>query len=326
MKIYRNDHADTNLLKDENILIIGYGSQGRAFAQNLRDSGFDSTICLPPKSKSGTTAQDDEFTVIEPSDISSDYSMILMLLPDHLHGEFYDRYLAKMLSAGHSLVFAHAYSIHFGLISPNPQTDVILLAPHGPGVDLRSLYLDSNGLSAFLALKQDSSGMAHAKGLALAKAIGCTRSGVFETTFEHEALGDIFGEQALLCGGLAQLVERTFEIMVKNGLPPENAYLETVHQIDLLAGLIKKHGIAGMMERISMTAQFGMQSVSGKIIDDSSTKRMQKIYDEIKSGEFSRKWQNEYAEGLPGLKRYRQEQKSAVLEKTAKKLSRELKK
>lgn len=320
MRIFRDDKADLKQIRAESILILGYGSQGRAFGLNLRDTGLNPTICLKSNSRSKKTAIEDNFDIITPSQIDSRYSLIIFLIPDHIHGDFFERYLAGRIRDDATLVFAHAYSIHFGLIKPSPKADIILVAPHGPGIDLRQKYLDKGGLSCFIAEYQNNSGKAIKRALALAKAIGATKAGVFLTTFEHEAIGDIFGEQVLLCGGLSELVRKAYTIMVKNGIPPENAYLETAHQIDLLAGLIKRYGIHGMSERISKTALYGMSQTSDKIIDTAAEKRFERIFKQIKAGKFARQWQDEYKNDLKNLKEFSKSLKSDRLEKTSKRM------
>jgi len=324
MRIFTDKHADLKYIKKRRLLLIGYGNQGRAFAQNLRDSGLNITICLKANSKSVKTAVSDNFKVITPAQIDSQYDFYIFLIPDHVQAEFYTKYLQNRIPVGATLLFAHGYSIHFKLIHPPKNSDVILLAPHGPGRDLRETYLNDGGLTCFTAVYQDFSETALQQALGIAKALKCTQAGAFLTSFEHETLGDLFGEQVLLCGGLAELVSKSFEILVKNGLPPENAYLETVQQIDLLAGLIKNHGIHGMTERISLTAQYGMLKSGHKIIDNNTGKRMQETFERIKSGKFTREWQKEYQNKLTNLKTYKQNLKKTELEKTAAKLRKKI--
>jgi len=320
MKIFRDDQADTKYIKNNNILILGYGSQGRAFGLNLRDSGLNITICLPPKSESTKAAGKDNLPTISPTQIDARYDFIIFLIPDHIHGEFFRQYIINHPLKNATLVFAHAYSIHFKIIEPPADSDVILVAPHGPGVDLRSKYLDNTGLTCFVAKYQDKSGLALKRALALAKAIGSTRAGAFLTTFEHEVIGDIFGEQALLCGGLSELIVKSYKIMIQNGIPPENAYLETIHQIDLLAALIKNHGIYGMSQRISKTAQYGMLCISDQIIDDNAEERLGSIFEKIESGDFAHDWQNEYKSGLKNLDKYLKTLKGGQIEETSRKM------
>lgn len=315
LKVYRNEDANLNALNKNKILIIGYGSQGRAFAQNLRESGLQITVCLKKNSSSLKLAREDGIPAIFPSQIESDYGLFLFMLPDHIHAEFYEKYIRHNLKQGSCLFFAHAYSIHFGLVKPPKDIDVVMVAPHGPGTDLREKYLDKSGLSCFVSVWQDYSGHALDKALAIAKGIGSTHAGAFKTTFEQEALGDLFGEQVLLCGGLSELVIKSYDILVKNGITPENAYLETAHQIDLLATLIRRYGISGMMDRISMTAQYGMLKTSGKIIDKPAEIRIEKIFDNIKSGKFAEDWQKEYKSGLKNLGKFKKTLKNGPIEK-----------
>jgi len=320
LRIFLDKDAEPGLLAREKILILGYGNQGRAFALNLRDSGYRPTICLRSTSRANAIAAADGMKIIRPSRIDQAHSLIIFLIPDHLQADFYRRYLRSRISSQTTLVFAHGYAIHFRLLVPAPNLDIILVAPHGPGEDLRRKYLEGSGLSCYVAKFQNPSGLAQKKAVALAHALGCTRSGVFLTSFEQETLGDLFGEQALLCGGLAQLVCGVYETLVKNGLPPENAYLETAHQLDLLAGLIKKHGIYGMSRRISKTAQYGMLNAEGVIIDKAARIRLANLLRQIKSGAFARSWEREKQMNEANLKRFQKTLRISNLEKTGKKI------
>ncbi|MBD3381626.1 MAG: ketol-acid reductoisomerase [candidate division Zixibacteria bacterium] len=324
MRVYYQKHANPGFLQNKNILVLGYGNQGKAFANNLRDSGFEPTICLHSGSKSKTKAVDDGFAVITPSRINSDYELILFMIPDHIQADFYEKYLESKTGPGTALVFAHGYAVYFRLLHPPQDCDVVLLAPHGPGSDLRRLYLDDDGLSGYVAVEQDFSGNALKLALALARAVGITRRGAFLTSFEHETLGDLFGEQALLCGGLSELCRRSFDTLVDAGLPKENAYLETIHQIDLLAGLIKRYGVTGMMEKISTTAGYGISYSRPVIFDRKFDNNLKRLYSEIDSGKFTRSWQAEYRNGSQNLKRYKREVKESEMEKTGRKLRKKL--
>lgn len=324
MRVFYERHASLNHLKDKSILVLGYGNQGRAFALNLRDSGFKPTICLPSGSKSKTKAVDDGFAVITPSRINSDFNLILFMIPDHVQAEFFNRYIKHKTSPDTALVFAHGYAVHFKLIQPPQDCDILLVAPHGPGSDLRRLFLDDDGLSGYVAVERDFSGNALKLALALAQAVGITRRGAFLTNFEHETLGDLFGEQALLCGGLSELCRRTFDTLVEAGLPEENAYLETIHQIDLLAGLIKNHGVAGMIEKISTTACYGISFSTPVIFDRKFDNNLKKLFTAIESGKFSRSWQAEYESGSKNLKGFKQKIMQSDMEKTGRKLRKKL--
>ncbi|HDS01747.1 MAG TPA: ketol-acid reductoisomerase [candidate division Zixibacteria bacterium] len=321
-KIYRDQNADIKYIRNKQILIIGYGSQGRAFALNLRDSAIEVNICIKLESLSANAARAEGLKVITPDNIDDRYDIFLFMIPDHLQGDFYEKYIKNSLKENSCLVFAHGYSIQFGLVRPDFSSDVILVAPHGPGDDLRERFIRGSGISCYVAVQQDHSGEAANIALALAKAVGSTRIGAFQTTFEHETLGDIFGEQALLCGGLAELVTKSYEALVRNGIPEENAYIETAHQIDLLASLLKRHGIHGMAERISMTAQYGMLKMNDKIIDRDGEKRLNQLFEKIKSGEFARDWQEEYETGFKNLKEYKKKLKNHSIEKTAEKIKK----
>jgi ketol-acid reductoisomerase len=321
-KIYRDQNADLKFLKDKNCLILGHGSQGRTFALNLRDSSIDVEICLKPDSLSANEARAEGLKVITPGEIDDRYDIILFMIPDHIQGEFYEQNIKNKLKDSACLVFAHGYAIHFRLIDPPSNADIVLVAPHGPGNDLRHQFIQGMGISCYVGVEQNHTGDAMDIALAIAKAVGSTRVGAFETTFEHETLGDLFGEQALLCGGLAELVTKSYETLVQKGIPEENAYLETAHQIDLLASLLKNYGIHGMAERISMTAQYGMLKTRDKIIDETAEKRLNQIFEKIKMGRFAEDWQNEYKAGLKKLKEYKDKLKIHPIENTAEKIKK----
>ena len=321
MKIYRDKDADVSLIGDKSIVIVGYGNQGAAFAANLRDSGLNVSVALQEKSTSISRAIEDGFPVISNEDACS-ADMIFLMIPDHKHGEFYDEYLDNRLKRSQALVFAHGYSIHFKLIIPPKGVRCLLVAPHGPGRDLRSRYVEGSGLSCFIAGYPVNSGMSLKIALAVSKACGCTCAGAFKTTFEHETLGDLFGEQALLCGGLSSLTKAVFDILVRNGMPPENAYLETAHQLRLLADLLQKGGIVGMMEKISETAQFGTVVAEKAVANDKLFIELQKLYDNIVSGDFASSWMREYKSGYPAITEYVKRIRSSQFEKTSHKMRR----
>jgi ketol-acid reductoisomerase len=293
VKIYTDSDADIAVVKRKSVTVIGYGNQGRAFALNMRDSGVGVSVCLQERSKSASIAIEDDFPVVRPED-ARHADVIMMMLPDHLHGRFFSRYLGGKLRAGQALIFAHGYSVHFAQVSPPANVLCALVAPHGPGTDLRSEFLRGSGISCFVGSAPAGDADTIELALSIAKAIGCTRIGAFESTFEHETLGDLFGEQALLCGGLAALTRAVFDILVGNGIPPENAYLETAHQLRLLAKLVSEDGISGMMQRISKTAQFGSASASDKILNKKLLWDLQRIFLNISSGEFAEQWQKEH--------------------------------
>lgn len=296
MKIIRT--ASLAPLKGRTIAILGYGSQGRTQALNLRDAGLTATIGLPGRSRSRRTATADGFTVTTPAKAAA-ADVIFFLVPDHLHGTVFDHDIRDHLRAGQLLVFAHASSVHFDLVTPPPFVDVVLVAPLGPGKPLRELNAQPDGVPCFFAIEQDASGDARKIGLALAHAIGCIPAGAIETTFAEEAVGDLFGEQAVLCGGLGELLRAGVETLIKRGLTPHNAYLECVYQIDLIVDLIKSEGLAGMYRLISPTAAYGAREAGPAVISPGSRKAMERLYDDIESGRFFRNWVKQGKRGFP---------------------------
>jgi len=317
------DKSAIRLLNNIGITILGFGSQGRAQALNLRDSGVSPLIGLPSKSKSRKSAVHDGFTVATPERAIRKWEVIVALIPDHKHKEFFD-VLPRAALSGKALIFAHGLSVAFGLVKPPRDCDVIMIAPHGPGVRLRERYLAGEPFTAFLAIKQDHSGQALRVARAYAAAIGCSSSNLFESTFEDEAVGDIFGEQAVLCGGLVGLLEAGFETLVKQGLSEELAYLECVHQLDLIIDLIKRYGTAGMFRRISKTAAFGSLLAKDRLFDKSITDKMEKLYLEIKRGKFARRLIEENERGLANLNSMLAASEKSSLQKTHDAIARKL--
>ena len=277
-------------LRSKSIAVIGYGSQGRAQALNLRDAGYGPIVGLPAGSRTRARARRDGLRVRTPSVATREADIVFVLAPDHLHGQIYENEIAPSLSSGKMLVFAHGSSIHFGLIKPTRDVDVILLAPLGPGKRLRELRGTREGIACFFAIHQSTSKRTRTTALALAKAIGCLPAGAIETTFAEEAVGDLFGEQAVLCGGLSALLQAGVETLVRHGATPTNAYLECVYQLDLIVDLIKSEGLRGMFKQISPTAAYGATKAGPRIISASSRKAMDSLYSEIDSGKFIRRW------------------------------------
>ena len=273
------------------VAILGYGSQGRAVALNLRDSGYHVVIGLPVRSKSRSKARRDLFrTVVTVPDAVAQADLILMAFPDHLHGRVFDAQVAPHLQQKNTLVFLHGMSVHFGFVHPPEDCDVVLLAPHAPGLSVREKYLKRDkSVSAFIAIHQNPSRHARQTLTALARALGFDTRRLIRTTFADEAIGDIFGEQTVLCGGLAMLLKNGFETLVEHGLRPEHAYLEIAYQLDLIVSLVKRFGIEGMLKRISVAARYGSITAGPRVIDISVKKRMRQIFDEISSGRFPRK-------------------------------------
>lgn len=322
LKIFRDQDGNLKFLKNKTIGILGYGSQGKAQALNLTDWGLKVLIGLAQKSKSRKSALQDGFEVHLPEEIPKKADIICILAPDHLHQDIYRNSIAKNLKPGQALIFAAGFSVHFKLVRPPKFVDVILVAPAGPGKKLRELFLRNQGIPAFLAVAQDYSGKAKEIGLAYAKGIGCTKAFMMQTTFRDEALGDIFGEQVVLCGGLSELIKAGFLTLVKNGLSPENAYMECLYQLDLIVDLIKEKGISGMYEEISILAGFGAGLSGKRIIDSGARKRMQKIFSKIKSGKFAQELMKENKGGMKKYQKILRENQNLLIDKTAQKIKR----
>jgi len=325
-RIYRDQDADLKFLKRKTIGILGYGSQGKAQAQNLADSGLTVIIGLPLGSKSRKSAIKDGFKIYLPEEIPKKADIISFLAPDHLHQKIFRQSIAKNLKTGHTLIFAAGFSVHFKLIKPPKFVDVILVAPAGPGRLMRELFLHKQGIPAFLAVGQNYSGKAKETGLAYAKGIGCTKAFVMQTSFKDEALGDIFGEQVVLCGGLSELIKAGFETLVKNGLSPENAYLECLYQLDLIVDLLKGKGIKGMYEEISVLAGYGSGITGKRIIDSAVRMKMQRIFSEINSGRFAEEMMKDYKKGMKKYKEIQKANKNLLIDITSEKFKKYLKK
>jgi ketol-acid reductoisomerase len=320
IKRYREKDADLKYLKGMPVAIIGYGSQGRAQALNLKDSGIQVIVGLPQKSKSIKTARKDGFEVHSTEKAAKLGQIISVLAPDHVHKKIYDEQLKKNLSAGKTLLFACGFSIYFKLIIPPQDVDVIMVAPHAPGEVMRKFFLGKKGVPCFIAVEQNYSGKAIKKALAYAKAIGSTKAGAIETTFRDESIGDLFGEQVVLCGGLTELLRAGFDVLVESGLRPENAYLECVHQLDFIVNTIKSFGIAGMFERISKTAEYGSYLSGKRVINDRTKKEMKKILKEIEDGSFAKRWIKEYESGMKNYLHLRRMNSEHPIEKISRKI------
>ena len=320
IKIYKDRDADLRYLRGMPIAIIGYGSQGRAQALNLKDSELQVIVGLPRKSNSIKTARKDGFEVYSTEKAAKLGQIISVLAPDHLHKKIYDDQLKKNLSPGKTLLFACGFSIYFKLIVPHKDVDVLLVAPHAPGEQVRKFFLEKKGVPCFIAVEQNYSGRAKQKALAYAKAIGSTKVGAIQTTFGNESIGDLFGEQAILCGGLTKLLKAGFEVLVESGLPPENAYLECVHQLDFIVNTIKSYGIAGMFDRISKTAEYGSYLSGKRVINDRTKKEMKKILKEIKDGSFAKRWIKEYESGMKNYRNLKRINSKHLIEAISKKM------
>ena len=287
--IYYDADADLNALSDKTIAIIGYGIQGRAQALNLRDSGLNVLVGCRP-GKSWDAAESDDMKVAATDAAVAQGDVIQILAQDHLQPDIYRQQVAPNLSDGDAMLFSHGFNIHFHQITPPATIDVLMVAPKGPGQLVRDMYVDGAGVPSLLAVHQDYTGHATEIGLAFAKGIGGTRAGVFETTFREETETDLFGEQAVLCGGVSELIRASFDTLVEAGYSAEMAYFECLHELKLIVDLIYQGGIKGMRERVSDTANFGDMTRGRRIVNSAVRDEMKQILAEIQSGEFAREW------------------------------------
>jgi ketol-acid reductoisomerase len=310
---YDND-ADLKKLEGKSVAIIGYGSQGHAHALNLKDSGVEVVIGLRPDSASVAKAQAHGLRVIEPADAASEGDVVVILVPDELHGQVWDDSLKDGIAPGNLLLFGHGFSIHYEQIVPPPEIDVALVAPKGPGHLVRRQYLEGSGVPGLVAVAQDASGDALGLALAYAKGIGCTRGGVIETSFKDETETDLFGEQAVLCGGVTELVRAGYETLVDAGYDPRLAYFECLHELKLIVDLIYEKGIAGMRYSISNTAEYGDLTRGKRVIGEDSRRAMKELLGQIQSGDFAREWIAENRAGQENFKRMRSEQAAHQVE------------
>jgi ketol-acid reductoisomerase len=291
MRVYYDRDADLNLIKGKKVAVIGYGSQGHAHALNLRDSGVKNVAVALRKSSAGVKkAEGEKLKVMEVAEAAKWADVMMMLTPDELQSDIYRDHLAANMKQGAALMFAHGLNVHFNLIEPRADLDVLMIAPKGPGHTVRSEYERGAGVPCLVAIHQDASGNAHDLGLSYASAIGGGRAGIIETTFKEECETDLFGEQSVLCGGLVELMKAGYETLVEAGYAPEMAYFECVHEVKLIVDLIYEGGIANMNYSISNTAEYG-EYVSGPRVVNAETKaEMKRILGDIQSGRFTRDW------------------------------------
>jgi ketol-acid reductoisomerase len=300
-KIYYDQDADLNILKGKKIAVIGYGIQGRGQSLNLRDSGLDVIVSELPGTKNFEQAKQDGFNPVSADEASKQADIIQILTEDHVQAKVYKESIAKNMTKGKVLLFSHGFNIRFKQIKPNKKIDVIMVAPKGPGALCRRMYEEGKGVPCLIAIYQDATGNAKKVALAYAKGIGGTRAGVIETTFEEETETDLFGEQAVLCGGASELIMAGFDTLVAAGYQPEIAYFEVLHELKLITDLIQEYGISGMRRRVSNTACWGDISCGKRVITDKTRKAMQKMLKEIVSGKFARQWIKENEEGRPNF-------------------------
>jgi ketol-acid reductoisomerase len=318
--MFYDEDADLGLLDGKTVAIIGFGSQGHAHALNLKDSGVDVVVGLRESSSSVAHAREQGLEVLPVTDAASRADVVMMLVPDELHHDVWQNEVADGVAAGNLLLFGHGFSVHYGEVVPPPGVDVALVAPKGPGHLVRRQFLEGSGVPGLIAVAQDATGSARALALAYAKGIGCTRGGVIETTFKDETETDLFGEQAVLCGGASELVQAGFETLVEAGYDPEMAYFECLHELKLIVDLMYEKGLAGMRYSISNTAEYGDYTRGKRVITDETRASMRKILAEIQSGDFAREWIAENRAGQENFKRMRAEQAHTEIEETGKEL------
>lgn len=319
-KVYTDKDADLRIIKKKTLAIIGYGSQGHAHAQNLKDSGMNVIIGLYKKSKSVKVAKSQGFEVFETAEAVQKADVIMIAVPDMKQAEVYENDILPNLTKGKTLAFTHGLAIHFGLITAPKGIDVIMVAPKGPGHVVRSQYVEGKGVPALIAVNKGSSKNAKGVALAWAKGVGGTRAGVIQTTFKEECETDLFGEQAVLCGGASALVMAGFETLVEAGYQPEMAYFECLHELKLIVDLMVESGISGMRFSVSETAEWGDYISGPRVINASSKKAMKAILKEIQSGKFTKDWVKEYKAGCPRYKQFIKDGEAHPIEKTGQRL------
>jgi ketol-acid reductoisomerase len=320
LNVYYDKDAKLSLLKNKTIAVIGYGSQGHAQAQNMRDSGLKVIIGQRPGGPNYELAKEHKFEVLSAADAAKKADIIQILVPDETQLAVYEKEVKPHLKAGKALVFSHGFNIHFQIITPPKDVDVWMVAPKGPGHLVRSVYTEGGGVPCLIAVYQDASGKAKQFALAQAAAVGGGRAGIIETTFKDETETDLFGEQAVLCGGVSELMKAGYETLVNAGYPPEMAYFECVHEMKLIVDLIYKKGFAMMRYSISNTAEFGDYTRGPRIITDETRAEMKKILREIQTGQFAREWLLENQAGQPSFRALRRINADHPVEETGREL------
>ncbi len=322
-KVYYDKDADIELLKKSTIAVLGYGSQGHAQAQNMRDSGLNVIIGLRSDSQSAKKARQDGFEVLPSGDASARADIIQILAPDTVQPQIYQESIRSHLSTGKALVFSHGFNIHYDLISPPSDVDVYMVAPKGPGHLVRRVYEQGGGVPSLIAIHQDATGKAHQRALAHAVGVGAGRAGILETSFKDETETDLFGEQAVLCGGLSNLIMSGFETLVEAGYDPDIAYFECLHEVKLITDLIYEGGLARMRHSISDTAEYGDYMSGPKVIDKNVKKNMAKVLKNIQKkhgGKFAKGWMDEANKDYPNFSKLREKSAKHPIENVGKKL------
>ncbi|MGG5462707.1 ketol-acid reductoisomerase [Clostridium sp. B9] len=319
-KLYYENNTDLDLIKGKKVAIIGYGSQGCAHALNLKDSGIDVTVGLYNGSKSWEKAEKEGVKVSTVSEAVKSCDVIMILVPDEKQAKLYSEEIKENLSKGKALAFAHGFNINFGQIEPPEWVDVFMVAPKGPGHMVRRTYTEGSGVPCLIAVHQDYTGKAKDIALAYTNGIGGARAGVLETTFKDETETDLFGEQAVLCGGVTALIKAGFEVLTEAGYAPENAYFECLHEMKLIVDLMYQGGISTMRYSISDTAEYGDYMVGKRIITEETKKEMKNVLREIQDGTFAKRWLLENSEGRPKFNAIREREKDHEIEKVGREL------
>jgi ketol-acid reductoisomerase len=319
-KVYYDADADLSLLRDKKVAVIGFGSQGHAHALNLRDSGVDVMVGLYPGSPSGARAQAAGLRVVSVAEAVQRADIVMLLVPDPVQPQVYRESIGPHLRPGQLLMFAHGFNIHFRQIVPPPEVDVTMVAPKAPGHRMRELFTQGIGVPALLAVHQDATGRAKPLTLAYAKGIGCTRAGVIETTFAEETETDLFGEQAVLCGGVTALIQAAFETLVEAGYQPEIAYFECLHELKLIVDLMYEGGMSYMRYSVSDTAEYGDYTRGPRVIDDHVRQTLREILREVQTGVFAREWILENQAGRPVFETLRRRQAQHPIEEVGRRL------
>jgi len=314
VKVYHDEDIDGSVLEGKTVAVIGYGSQGRAQALNMRDSGVDVVVGLRP-GRSWERAEGDGMRVMSVLDAAQNADVVLMLIPDMAQPTVYSEEVALAMRPGKALQFAHGFNIHFGQIKPPEGVDVIMVAPKAPGPEMRRQYEGGFGVPALVAVHQDASGRGLEKALAVAKALGSGRAGVIETTFRDETESDLFGEQAVLCGGVDQLIRRGFKVLTEAGYAPELAYFEVLNELKLIVDLIYKSGLGGMYRAVSDTAKYGGMAIGPAIVDDHVEDNMRRALNAVRDGSFARRWIEEYRGGAREFDRLMEELDALEIER-----------
>ena len=325
MQIYYDNDADLEIIKNKKVVIVGYGSQGHAHANNLKDSGGNVTVALRRDSSSWIKAETAGLEVKEVSEAVKDADMVMLLIPDELQSDIYKNEIESNIKEGAILAFAHGFNIHFEMIVPRTDLDVIMIAPKGPGHTVRSQYESGAGVPCLLAIHKDISGNARPLGLSYACAIGSGRAGIIETNFKDETETDLFGEQAVLCGGLTSLIQTGYEVLVENGYPPEMAYFECLHEVKLIVDLIYEGGLQNMRYSISNTAEYGDYVSGPKVVNADTKQVMESILDRIQSGDFAQEFMDDsrksnLGKGGPKMQQYREQASNHSIEQVGQEL------